>query len=186
MATLLTYLEWKLQHKLGFKFTLVSFCLANSYNSVVIIIMQTDPCELNDDGTHMLQLFEKHDPSLSKTLEELKDSDITPNMIEDAFIVFKDEKRKLTKQNELVLSIFKQWLMTHLCKRLMQLMTPEALITYHNKLPNHYISHYLNFQSHFSLRVLITRFHEKVKLELQSRYTIMHGIICNELLFCII
>ena len=131
--------------------------------------MQTVLCELDDDGSHMLQLFTKYDQSLSSTLDKVEESDI-PNMVEDAFVVLKEEKRERTENNKLVLAVFQQWLMSHLCKRLMQLMTPEALVTYHEKIPNHYISHYLNCQSHFNLKDLLIRFHTIIKSELQPRY----------------
>ena len=48
-----------------------------------------------------------------------------------------------------------QWLVRHLCKRLMQLMTPEALNIHSNKLSSSYLINYFMFQTHFSLKMLI-------------------------------
>ena len=48
-----------------------------------------------------------------------------------------------------------QWLVRHLCKRLMQLMTPEALTVYRMKMDSSYLDNYLKHHSHFSLKVLI-------------------------------
>ena len=49
-----------------------------------------------------------------------------------------------------------QWLVRHLCKRLMQLMTPEALIIHRMGISSSYLVNYLRYQSHFSLKTLIS------------------------------
>lgn len=55
----------------------------------------------------------------------------------------------------LMISVMTQWLVRHLCKRLMQLMTSEALCMYHRKVPTSFIQAYLNHQHHFSLKGLL-------------------------------
>lgn len=60
----------------------------------------------------------------------------------------------------LMIALLQQWLVRHLCKRLMQLMTSEALILHRNKIPFSYMKNYLNFQTHFSLEYLIETYHE--------------------------
>ena len=55
----------------------------------------------------------------------------------------------------LMISVLTQWLVRHLCKRLMQLMTSEALCMHHRKVPTSFIQAYLNHQHHFSLRALL-------------------------------
>ena len=55
----------------------------------------------------------------------------------------------------LVVSVLTHWLVRHLCKRLMQLMTSEALCMHHRKVPASYIQTYLNHQQHFSLKSLL-------------------------------
>ena len=55
----------------------------------------------------------------------------------------------------LIISIILQWTVRHLCKTLMQVMTPEALITFRNYIPSSYVIHYLEHQEHFSLEKLI-------------------------------
>ena len=60
----------------------------------------------------------------------------------------------------LVIAILQQWLVRYLCKRLMQLMTPEALILQRNKIPSSYFKNYLNFHTHFSLHKLVESFHK--------------------------
>lgn len=53
--------------------------------------------------------------------------------------------------------VFLQWLVRHLCKRLMQLMTTEALTARYRTLPHPYTECYLKDQSHFNLHALIDR-----------------------------
>ena len=55
----------------------------------------------------------------------------------------------------LVIAILAQWLVSYICKRLMQLITPEALVKYNQQIPHHYLTHYLKFQQHFSIGELV-------------------------------
>ena len=55
----------------------------------------------------------------------------------------------------MIIAIAIQWLVLHLCKRLMQLMTPEALTIHRSKINSSYVINYFKFQSHFSLKVLL-------------------------------
>ena len=56
-----------------------------------------------------------------------------------------------------VISLLQQWIVRYLCKRLMQLMTPEALAIHHCKIPTNYCENYLMHQVHFSLKQLLSR-----------------------------
>ena len=64
-------------------------------------------------------------------------------------------RQELSPTGCLVVSLIEQWLIRHLCKQLMQLMTSEAIILYRKLLPSSYITNYLKYQSHFSLKHLI-------------------------------
>ena len=55
----------------------------------------------------------------------------------------------------LIISLIVQWTVRHLCKALMQVMTPEAIVTFHKKIPFSYVLNYLENQEHFSLEKLI-------------------------------
>ena len=70
-------------------------------------------------------------------------------------VLHSKEDQKITPETHFLIKLLQQWLVMYLCKKLMQLMTPEALLTNHKKIPTHYISTYLVHQSHFSLRQLI-------------------------------
>ena len=55
----------------------------------------------------------------------------------------------------LMISLILQWTVRYLCKALMQVMTPEAIVTFHKKIPSSYVLNYLEHQEHFSLERLI-------------------------------
>ncbi len=56
----------------------------------------------------------------------------------------------------LVIAVLQQWLVRYLCRRLMQVMTPEALAIHQLRIPNSYCVNYLMHQYHFSLKDLIS------------------------------
>ena len=55
--------------------------------------------------------------------------------------------------------------MCYLTKRIMQLMTPEALIEHRKKIPSSYLENYLTHQAHFSLNRLINKYHGGLKVK---------------------
>lgn len=63
--------------------------------------------------------------------------------------------REVSANACMMISILTQWLIRHLCKRVIQLMTSEALCMDHRKIPSSYIQAYLNHQYHFSLKELL-------------------------------
>ena len=50
-----------------------------------------------------------------------------------------------------------QWLVRYLCRRLIQLLTPEALAVHLYKIPKVYVQGYLKIQVHFSLKNLVEK-----------------------------
>ena len=118
---------------------------------------------------HLLHTFEARKPSLAKELNLLKEADI-PLLVDTALQQSK-QCYQCTKDTKLVLSVLQQWLISYIYKRLMQLMTPEALVSNHEEIPSYYIMHYLNCQSHFSLKDLLQKFHANIKGCNLTRYT---------------
>ncbi len=55
----------------------------------------------------------------------------------------------------LAITVLEQWLVRYLTKRLMQLMTSEAVILHRRKVPSSYLENYLTCDTHFSLKQLI-------------------------------
>ena len=76
-----------------------------------------------------------------------------------AFLINDHEHISASRTTRMVIAVLEQWLITYLCERLLQLMTPETLIINHRKIPSHYMDIYLNQQSHFNLRTLIGNYH---------------------------
>ena len=118
-------------------------------------------------------MIAKNNVPLADTFEKLDESNI-PKLLQSALLIFKqqEQSQQPTDSNTtLVHILFQQWLVAHLYKRLMQLMTPEALVTNYRKIPPHYIGHYLNYQCHFNLKDLLVRYHTEMEQELNSRYS---------------
>ena len=61
-------------------------------------------------------------------------------------------------QGCLVVQLLQQWLVRHLTKRMMQLMTSEAFTEHRSKIPSSYLENYLACQAHFSLKNLIDNY----------------------------
>ncbi len=74
-----------------------------------------------------------------------------------------------SEQAAIVISVLQQWLIYFLCKALMQLMTPEALVHHRKRIPSSYLENYLTHQKHFSLRGLTDYYREL--LNQQERHT---------------
>ena len=66
-----------------------------------------------------------------------------------------DSSQSLAPASQLMRSLLVQWLVRYLCKEVMQLMTPEALVLHERQIPASYIHNYLIYQKHFSLIDLI-------------------------------
>jgi hypothetical protein len=65
----------------------------------------------------------------------------------------------LTPEGCMVVSLLQQVLVRLLTKRLMNLMTTEAVILNRNKIPYSYLENYLSNQTHFSLKEVIANYH---------------------------
>ena len=77
--------------------------------------------------------------------------------------MLQDEAAPMSLEGCLVLALLQQWLVRYLCKRLMQLMTSEAFILNRNVLPSSYLENYISFQTHFSLKKLILKYHQALE-----------------------
>ena len=64
----------------------------------------------------------------------------------------------------MVIAVLLQWLIRYMSCRILQLMTPEALIVHCKQIPNPYLKHYLQVQEHFSLRRLVEKQVEQLDL----------------------
>ena len=98
----------------------------------------------------------RRDSHFSASLDGLDENSI-PETVDKAIDALLNEDDEVTVSRTIctVIAFLQQWLVTYLCERLMQLMTPETLIANHKKIPRHYINVYLNHQHHFNLKELI-------------------------------
>lgn len=64
-----------------------------------------------------------------------------------------------------IISLTLQWMVRHLCKTLLQVMTPEAIVLLDQKIPSTYLTHYLNHQEHFDLKELINQHYQMMLTE---------------------
>ena len=69
----------------------------------------------------------------------------------------------LTPEGCMVVSLLQQVLVRLVAKRLMNLMTTEAVILNRNKLPYSYLQNYLGNQTHFSLKEALTNYHAALR-----------------------
>jgi hypothetical protein len=73
------------------------------------------------------------------------------------------EQEALTPEGCQVVSILQQTFVRLFTKKLMNLMTVEAVILYRNRIPSSYLENYLRNQAHFSLKKAITKSHTALK-----------------------
>ena len=69
----------------------------------------------------------------------------------------------------IVICVLQQWFIRFLCRSVMKLMPPEALIYHHMKIPSSYLEDYLIHQHHFNLKDLITSHIELLNCEQARR-----------------
>ena len=127
-----------------------------------LLSLQYTEEEFDLDVESVFDLIQKTPPMFGEVLTP----STAARAIQEAFEVLNSSKTGqlcTSAECNLVISLLQQWLVRHLCKRLMQLMTPEALILHRNKIPYTYLQNYLAFQTHFSLSDLVNNYHRKLK-----------------------
>ena len=71
--------------------------------------------------------------------------------------------KMMAEDSCLVIAVIVQWLVRYVTKRLMHLLTPEALIVNAQQIPRPFMKAYFEFQKHFSLKNLIKNHQAKRK-----------------------
>lgn len=69
----------------------------------------------------------------------------------------------LNPEGCMVISLLVQILVRFFTKKLMNLMTTEAVILHRDKIPSSYLEDYLSNQAHFSLKETIAKYYEALK-----------------------
>ena len=112
------------------------------------------------DADFLASLVQNSNPKFEGIIKtELNDIATARQAVLSAFNTLQrdpvDSSQLLAPVSQLMRSLLVQWLVRYLCKEVMQLMTPEALILHERQIPASYIHNYLTYQKHFSLIDLI-------------------------------
>lgn len=113
------------------------------------------------------------DPKFEDLLQNLKHCEVK-QIIADAFNVLYSatgppEKREhaaigLHPEGCMVVTLVLQLLVRLFIKRLMNLMTTEAVILHRNMIPSFHLKNYLGNQAHFSLKEIIANYHTALSM----------------------
>ena len=104
------------------------------------------------------------DPEMESCTKNLKKEEIQAAVYE-AIEKLYDPSCCATQEEEIsdvslgasiVICVLQQWFIRFLCRSVMKLMTPEALIYHRMKIPSSYLEDYLIHQHHFNLKDLIS------------------------------
>ena len=112
------------------------------------------------DADFLASLVQSSNPKFEGIIKtELNDIATARQAVLSAFNTLQrdpvDSSQLLAPVSQLMRSLLVQWLVRYLCKEVMQLMTPEALVLHERQIPASYIHNYLTYQKHFSLMDLI-------------------------------
>ena len=133
-------------------------------------ILQYSTEELKIDADHIFNIIEK-EPEFEGIMLEVNHENVAtlidealhvlhhgpnPNNTERPFEIYTDAL--------MIVAVLTQWIVNYLCKQLLQLMTPEALAVHCEKVPTVYLENYLKFQEHFSLKELVERQFNQLKM----------------------
>ena len=126
------------------------------------------------DGNHLFPM-QANDAKFEGALDLLSIDTINVTVNEAMHILHKHPNpnehgvatSEMSHQACFVIFILQQWLIRHLCKNVMQLMTPEGVCLHHKKIPTSLIDDYLTNQHHFSLKKLVQ--HHLSALETSQR-----------------
>ena len=130
----------------------------------MLVSIQYGQQELEMDTAHIFDLIQS-DPKYENHVENLNHEKAEVGIMALNFLHSDWPPKKdgwmsyLTLHGCMIVSVLQQLLVMLLTKRLMNLMTAEAVILYHQKIPHFYLKNYLSFQIHFSLKDSIANYH---------------------------
>lgn len=134
--------------------------------------------ELETDAAHVIRLI-KRDFNFNGLLKIIAHED-AKEAITNVFNVLHPPVESLDRADHvlssescMVISFMQHLIVQILTKRLINLMTTEALILNKSKIPRFYLEHYLLNQAHFSFKEVISKYYKAVKTTLQY---VLHAI----------
>ena len=121
-----------------------------------------DPEAVDLDIETIFGIIEKDDQF--KRLIETRDKSDIISGINEAFQMLFEAASPLVQPTVeifpdacLMISVLQQWMIRHLCKRLLQILTPEGMAVNYVKVPRSYREVYFKYQDHFNLRNLVMK-----------------------------
>ena len=145
------------------------FLLVHTTRESTINFTQCSAIQLQSDPDRLFGLVSR-DKEFSQLISQINHGNTLAVVDEALRVLFhgphpnnKDAVIAIYEDACLVISLMVQWLVSYLCKQLMQLLTPEALVVHLYQIPKYLVQHYLQLQDHFSLKNLVTKQFQKLK-----------------------
>ena len=121
--------------------------------------LQYSVAELQSDADQLFDAILTEDHEFNQAFTHIQHGNALAVVDEALHVLFhpkeKDAPIEVNVNACLVISLLLQWLVRYLCRRLIQLLTPEALAVHLLKIPIVYVQSYLKLQEHFSLKNLL-------------------------------
>ena len=143
---------------------MIPICIQHAHVHELLFLFQCSDEEMQLDAREVMELILRDSEFAGQFLRMSTESSSTETIYMAAIEALEalytirsiDEvPREVSPNACLMISVMTQWLIRYLCKRLLQLMTSEALCVHHRRIPTSYIQAYLNHQHHFSLKALL-------------------------------
>ena len=112
--------------------------------------------EVEEDAIYIFDMVLQN-PEFERALAGINYERVAVVIDEALYVLHQPTDTEVHPDALMVIAVLMQWFMSYLCKRLMQLVPPEAIPVHCGGIPTMYIRNYLKFQEHFSLKVLIDR-----------------------------
>lgn len=126
-------------------------------------IQKCDNLEICNAAEHIFEMIMySNDPEFQRILHNLKSKNIIA-IVDEAFNCLYNGPHPRNAKEEFgiytdtctVIFVIMQWLVMYMCKRLMQLVTPEALVIHNQEIPRYYSQFYMKFQEHFDFKRMV-------------------------------
>ena len=136
-----------------------------------IFCIQCSNDELRLDAEEIMKLVAKN-PEFAGYCSQISCEGIDDAITEGLYTLYytvpptkREPQNEGTIAGSLVIQVFCQWLTRHLCKKVLQLTTSEAVCIHQKKFPISYVQSYLNDQHHFCLKSLIESHYDMLNSE---------------------
>ena len=135
-----------------------------SYSNLVLLLLlsllkvSSEEFRWDSDEVFAIVLSDSRFQEVRKSLGSHTETWAIRDAMDYCFKASEMETQLLSRESVFIILLLQQWTIRCMCKRLMQIMTPEALVLHHKSLPSSYIRNYLQCQHHFNLKNLISHY----------------------------